>query len=102
MSDAKHVDQFLTGDGLDTSRKQDIGQHIGYRYDVNLVPGPRSITQFLKKYIELMGWGRSELAGRRSHGFMKKIARPCSTAISTAGYRCRRTSSCPTTSRTAT
>ena len=56
MSDDKNVDEFLTGDGLDTSREQDIGQHIGYRYDVNLVPDPNRITPFLKKYIELMGW----------------------------------------------
>ena len=55
MSD-KNVDQFLKGDGLDSSREQDIGQHIGYRYDVNLVPDPDRITPFLKKYIELMGW----------------------------------------------
>ena len=56
MSDDKSVDQFLTGDGLDSSREKDIGQHIGYRYDVNLVPDPDRITPFLKKYIELMGW----------------------------------------------
>ena len=53
MSD---LDQYLESDGLDTSREQDIGQHIGYRYDVNLVPDPDHITPFLKKYIELMGW----------------------------------------------
>tara|TARA_B100001123_G_scaffold287720_1_gene320658 strand:+ start:246 stop:635 length:390 start_codon:yes stop_codon:yes gene_type:complete len=56
MSDDKSVDQFLTGDGLDSSREKDIGQHIGYRYDVNLVPDPDRITPFLRKYIELMGW----------------------------------------------
>ena len=56
MSDDKSVDQFLTGDGLDSSREKDIGQHIGYRYDVNLVPDPDRMTPFLKKYIELMGW----------------------------------------------
>ena len=56
MSDDKSVDQFLTGDGLDSRREKDIGQHIGYRYDVNLVPDPDRITPFLKKYIELMGW----------------------------------------------
>ena len=33
-----------------------IGQHIGYRYDVNLVPDYKKITPFLKKYIEHMGW----------------------------------------------
>ena len=33
-----------------------IGQHIGYRYDVNLLPDYNRITPFLKKYIEHMGW----------------------------------------------
>ena len=50
------VDRFLTGDGLDSEREQDIGQHIGYRYDVNLLPDYDRLTPFLKKYIEMMGW----------------------------------------------
>jgi len=33
-----------------------IGQSIGYRYDVNLLPDYKKITPFLKKYIEAMGW----------------------------------------------
>ena len=33
-----------------------IGQHIGYRYDVNLLPDYKRLTPFLKKYIESMGW----------------------------------------------
>ena len=33
-----------------------IGQHIGYRYDVNLLPDYKKLTPFLKKYIEHMGW----------------------------------------------
>ncbi len=37
-------------------REKEIGQHIGYRYDVNLVPDPERITPFLKKYMEKMGW----------------------------------------------
>lgn len=37
-------------------REQEIGQHIGYRYDVNLVPDYDKLTPFLKKYIEFMGW----------------------------------------------
>ncbi len=32
------------------------GQHIGYRYDVNLVPDMNRITPFLEKYIEVMRW----------------------------------------------
>ena len=52
----ENVNQFLESDGLDTDREKDIGQHIGYRYDVNLVPDYSRITPFLKKYIEVMGW----------------------------------------------
>ena len=53
---AKNVNQFLESDGLDTEREKDIGQHIGYRYDVNLVPDYNRITPFLQKYLETMGW----------------------------------------------
>ena len=42
--------------GLDTRREKEIGQHIGYRYDVNLVPDYSRLTPFLKKYMETMGW----------------------------------------------
>lgn len=55
MSD-KDIDHFLKGDGVDSEREKIIGQHIGYRYDVNLVPDPDRITPFLKKYMEIMGW----------------------------------------------
>ena len=55
-SEIKDVDQFLKGDGLDSAREQEIGQHIGYRYDVNLVPDYERITPYLKKYMEVMGW----------------------------------------------
>ena len=48
---------FVVGaDGLDTDREQEIGQHIGYRYDVNLVPDLKFITPFLQSYIDKMGW----------------------------------------------
>ena len=50
------VNKFLESDGLDTDREKDIGQHIGYRYDVNLVPDMDRCTDFLKKYMEVMGW----------------------------------------------
>ena len=36
--------------------KNSEAQHIGYRYDVNLVADADKITPFLKKYIALMGW----------------------------------------------
>ena len=41
---------------METTREEEIGQHIGYRYDVNLLPDYSLITPFLKKYIDLMGW----------------------------------------------
>ena len=56
-SEIKDVDQFLEdAAGLDSEREQEIGQHIGYRYDVNLVPDYDRITPFLTKYMEVMGW----------------------------------------------
>lgn len=53
---AKDIDHFIKTSGLDTRREKEIGQHIGYRYDVNLVPDYARITPFLKKYMETMGW----------------------------------------------
>ena len=41
---------------MESSREKMIGQHIGYRYDVNLLPDYKKVTPFLKKYIEHMGW----------------------------------------------
>jgi hypothetical protein len=55
-SDLKDVDQFLRETGLDSEREKEIGQHIGYRYDVNLVPDYERLTPFLAKYMEVMGW----------------------------------------------
>ena len=55
-SEIEDVDQFIDGDGLDSAREKEIGQHIGYRYDVNLVPDYNRMTPFLKTYIETMGW----------------------------------------------
>ncbi|MGI9302641.1 MAG: hypothetical protein ACR2RB_08040 [Gammaproteobacteria bacterium] len=56
MAKTKDIDHFIETDGLDSAREKDIGQHIGYRYDVNLVPDYERITSFLKKYMEFMGW----------------------------------------------
>ncbi len=58
MSKAKgqDIDHFLETDGLDSEREKIIGQHIGYRYDVNLVPDYERLTPFLKQYLEIMGW----------------------------------------------
>ena len=55
-SEINSVDQFISGDGLDSEREKEIGQHIGYRYDVNLLPDYDRLTPFLAQYIELMGW----------------------------------------------
>lgn len=55
-ADPKHIDHFLKTAGIDTAREKEIGQHIGYRYDVNLLPDYKRLTPFLKKYLELMGW----------------------------------------------
>ena len=60
MSDHNHSnadpDYYLTSDGIDTDREKEIGQHIGYRYDVNLLPDYSLLTPFLKTYMETMGW----------------------------------------------
>lgn len=56
-SDIKDVNQFLKdAAGLDSAREKEIGQHIGYRYDVNLLPDYSRLTPFLKRYMEYMGW----------------------------------------------
>lgn len=38
------------------ARQNEIGQTIGYRYDVNLLPDYSRLTPFLKQYIQIMGW----------------------------------------------
>ena len=53
---ADDLDRYMKGSGIDSEREQQIGQHIGYRYDVNLVPDYSRLTPFLKKYMETMGW----------------------------------------------
>ena len=44
----------LIPEALGSKREKEIGQHIGYRYDVNLVPDYERLTPFLKKYLELL------------------------------------------------
>ena len=46
----------LIPEDLGTAREKEIGQHIGSRYDVNLVPDYDRLTPFLKKYLEVMQW----------------------------------------------
>jgi hypothetical protein len=55
-SGARDIDHFIKTAGLDSQREKEIGQHIGYRYDVNLVPDYRRLTPFLRKYMETMQW----------------------------------------------
>ena len=53
---SKDVDHYLTTDGLDTDREKMIGQTIGYRYDVNLVPDMDHCTSYLREYMAKMNW----------------------------------------------
>ena len=56
-SELTDVDQFMKdSSGLGSEREHEIGQHIGYRYDVNLLPDYNRLTPFLKQYMEVMGW----------------------------------------------
>jgi hypothetical protein len=55
MDKVTDINQKFSSDST-TEREQEIGQHIGYRYDVNLVPDYSKITPFLKRYIEFMSW----------------------------------------------
>src|SRR5262245_42618471 len=41
---------------LSAPSERETAQHVGYRYDVNLLPDYSRLTRFLKKYIEIMGW----------------------------------------------
>ena len=52
----KKEKKIKLGTSKETSREKMIGQHIGYRYDVNMLPDYKKITPFLKKYVEAMGW----------------------------------------------
>ena len=51
-----NVNNALIPEDLGSKREKEIGQHIGYRYDVNLVPDYERLTPFLKKYLEVMNW----------------------------------------------
>lgn len=56
MAENKDIDHYLKSDGVDSEREKMIGQTIGYRYDVNLLPDLTKLTPFLKKYLDYMGW----------------------------------------------
>ena len=55
-STSADIDHFLKSDGVETAREKEIGQHIGYRYDVNLLPDYGRLTPYLRDYMEAMGW----------------------------------------------
>ena len=55
-AEVTEIDHYLKGGGIDSEREKEIGQHIGYRYDVNQLPDYERLTPFLVKYIEMMGW----------------------------------------------
>ena len=48
-SKPKKEKKLKLGTFKETAREKLIGQHIGYRYDVNLLPDYKKITPFLKK-----------------------------------------------------
>lgn len=56
MSKETDIDHFLDAEGIKTKGEKEVGWHIGYRYDVNLLPDYSRLSPFLKKYIEVMGW----------------------------------------------
>ncbi len=56
MTGNKDIDHYLKSDGVDSDREKMIGQTIGYRYDVNLLPDYDRVSPFLISYIETMGW----------------------------------------------
>jgi len=56
MSANKDRGDSPSGESVDRERERQIGQHIGYRYDVNLLSDYSRLTPFLKRYIEIMGW----------------------------------------------
>ena len=56
MGKVTELDTTLRSVESTSERADEIGQHIGYRYDVNLIPDYKLLTPFLKKYIEFMGW----------------------------------------------
>jgi hypothetical protein len=55
-SDKQDIDRILGTDELEQAREKEVGQHIGYRYDVNLLPDYSRVTPFLGNYMEIMGW----------------------------------------------
>jgi hypothetical protein len=55
-SGAKDIDHFIKTSGLDSQREKEIGQHIGNRYEDNMVYNSRGLAPLQKKYIQVMQW----------------------------------------------
>ena len=53
---SKAIKDQQLGKKKETAREKMIGQSIGYRYDVNLLPDYNKMTPFLKRYVDAMGW----------------------------------------------
>jgi hypothetical protein len=56
MTSQSHNTHSATPDKTAELRERETGHHIGYRYDVNLLPDYSRLTPFLKRYLEAMGW----------------------------------------------
>ena len=56
MTEKQRTNQSLEGEGNEPTGGEERGQHIGYRYDVNLLPDYSKLTPFLNTYLEHMGW----------------------------------------------
>ena len=100
-AEIEDVDHFLKGGGVDSEREKTIGQHIGYRYDVNLVPDYDRITDFLKGYIEFMV-GMISTGSKMCIWVMMTARLLCLTATSMAGWLSLKTWNFQTISRTGT
>ena len=101
-SEIKSVDQFIKDKaGLASSREKEIGQHIGYRYDVNLLPDYSQAHAIPHAYMEFMGWddlnwledvhmgyeeGLPAIFDRNVNGWVR-IPQECEAARQSAGPR---------------
>ena len=83
-SKVKKDKKLKLGTFKETAREKLIGQHIGYRYDVNLLPDYKRITPFLKKYVEAMGWDDLNWL-EDVIWVMKKIDQQCFVEMQMAG-----------------
>jgi hypothetical protein len=56
MSRQTQTAHSAASDKAAAAREKETGQHIGYRYDVNLLPDYSRLTPFLGRYLKAMGW----------------------------------------------